>query len=179
LYKGDPNDPEDLDEYFSDDEEEEEVEEPEVAIIKYKKPIAKPSPCFAHNLGVPSPACKNSTCTFCNNGGKFCMVCGDKTHGAANCLDEQHSKAQLDYFISVLKPSASKKNGWHPIYGGAPFKLFGYPTLEDWQAAIQSQKVSDLHFATAAKNCRREAKRLQKGQPPSQAFLYPGARGGK
>lgn len=179
LYKGNPDDPEDLDEYVSEDEEEEEVEASEVIITKFKKPIAKPSPCFAHNLGVPSPACKNSTCTFCNRGGNFCMVCGNKTHGAANCLDEQHKKAQLDYFISVLKPSASKKNGWHPIYGGAPFKLFGYPTLEDWQAAIQSQKVSELHFATAANNCRKEAKKLQKGQQPSQAFLYPGARGSK
>ena len=66
LYKGDPKDPEDLDEYGSEDEDE--VEEPEVVITKFKKPIAKVSPCFAHNLGVPSPACKNSTCTRCNNG---------------------------------------------------------------------------------------------------------------
>jgi len=167
---------EDVDEFEDIAGDEEEIVAPLPGKLKSKKVGGKPVPCFAFQLAASSAACQASTCSFCNNGGDYCMICNDKSHGAANCLQSAYKERQLEFFKSVLKPGASKKNGWHPIYGGAPFKLFKYSSLDAWQAAIKNDQVSELEFMQAARQCRKEASKLQKGEKATQAFVYPAAR---
>ena len=133
-------------------------------------------PCFAFQLFQKGPSCKAKTCTFCNNGGKYCLVCQSTSHGAAKCLSDQFKGAQLEYFAKMLQPGGKRKFGLDPIYGGAPFKMLGYSTAEDLQAAIASKSISQATYNSAARKCRREALSLKDGGVTKREFIYPGAR---
>jgi hypothetical protein len=112
----------------------------------------------------------------CNNGGKYCLVCQSTSHGAAKCLSDQFKVAQLEYFAKMLQPGGKRKFGLDPIYGGAPFKMLGYSTAEELQAAIASKSISQATYNSAARKCRKEALRLKDGGVTKREFIYPGAR---
>ena len=133
-------------------------------------------PCYANQLFQKGPACKAKTCTFCNSGGKYCLVCQSTSHGAAKCLSDQFKVAQLEYFAKMLQPGGKRKLGLDPIYGGAPFKMLGYNTAEELQAAIASKSITQATYNSAARKCRKEALRLKDGGVTKREFIYPGAR---
>ena len=133
-------------------------------------------PCYANQLFEKGPACKAKTCTFCNSGGKYCLVCQSTSHGAAKCLSDQFKVAQLEYFAKMLQPGGKRKLGLDPIYGGAPFKMLGYNTAEELQAAIARKSISQATYNSAARKCRKEALRLKDGGVTKREFIYPGAR---
>jgi hypothetical protein len=157
----------------SESEVSEEVEEDEVLLTKTTSAI---KPCYAFQLFQIGKACNSQKCTFCNNGGKYCLVCQSSQHGAAQCLSDACEKAQLEYFAQVLQPEGKRKSGWDLIYGGAPYKMLGYKSLDELQAAISSKSISQMSYASAARKCRREAVRLKQGGVPKRVFIYPGTR---
>jgi len=122
--------------------------------------------CFAHQLYGGCPNSKK--CYYCNHGGSKCMACGSPDHGAAGCTSKIDRST---YFQKIIKPSADRPKGLHPIYGGGALKLLGVKHVADLKGLTDGALANKI--SQAVDLCTTEVKRLKGGGKAAQETVYP------
>jgi hypothetical protein len=108
--------------------------------------------------------CQEENCQYCKLGKKTCIACNMRGHGASTCQD---SKAQAEYFMQRIKPSAKLAHGDHPLYGGSAKILLG-------RGFSKKQPTEQaLILKEAVKHCQDQAKKIASGNAaPERPIVY-------
>jgi hypothetical protein len=108
--------------------------------------------------------CQTEDCQYCKQSKKTCIACLKKGHGASACTDD---KAQANYFLQRIKPSAKLSHGDHPLYGGDARILLGKGFARK-QPAEQTAILKD-----AVKHCQDHSKKIANGSAqPERDVVY-------